>query len=301
MTVKAMVIAVLLKTVWRTEIPLRLAEGGNTPMPEETPLGLNPADLAALGLALAAGLPAGAAQSARRRVVALTVAPPERDYPLRVALGQGAHEAIRVWGRGWPALLAEGADGSAVTTRFFAQAAAAAIAPLGADLVVSGERSSDTGHECFGAFLAHALGMAFAHRVDELEREGELWRVVARLGRGYRQEMSLPAPLVATVAPTPAGLPEPPLPAWLAALRAPVSLFEFPSPPPALPHTVVRPPIPRVMAQPVPGAGLDAEGRIRKLVELPAAGGGRVVGAEVAPARQAAEIVDLLRARGYLG
>lgn len=293
-----LVAVVFLKAVRRVEISARLDAEGRGPRPEEAPLALNPADAQALRVALApAWVPPGRAP----RVIAVTVAPEERVFPLRLALAAGADAAIRVWGRDWPPDLAEGHDGSANVTAAMGRAGAAAIAPLRPGLVLTGERSADLGHECFGAYLAHELRAGFAHRVGELTPTDGGWEVVARLDRGYGQRMTLPAPLVATITAAGPPLPDPPLPAWLAALRREIPLVEPALPAPAPGQTTFRAPVPRVMAYALPDPGLDAEGRIRAMVTHPTGGEGRVLGAEIPPHEQAEALAALLREKGYLG
>jgi len=288
-------IAVCLKSTQLSSVPLRLDESGRAPRAGDAPSSVNPADLAALALALALGAEHGAAQ-----VTALTAGPESWEEPLRLALASGAHRVFRLWQDEWPVERWEGAqDGSATHTAFMAQAVAAALAEAPPELVLTGEASLDNGHGCFGAFLAQALGATYAHRAVALTRDGAGWRTRVKLERGYTQEMVLGAPIVLSVS---SGLPRPAypsLPAWIHGRSAVIPLRGCALRYPVLPGTTLRPPRPRVKQFPLPDSALDAESRIRALVELPAGGGGQILQAENDPAAQAAAIVKLLRERGY--
>jgi electron transfer flavoprotein beta subunit len=292
-------LAVCLKSVHATSVPLRLDPSGRAIRADESPMAVNPADLAALGLAL--GLLGGAPE---RRVLALTVGPFAWEEPLRFALAAGASEALRVWNPAWPSGQWEGAvDGSAAHTRLAAEAAAEALrSTMGHDrpgLVLTGEASADAGHGCFGAFLAHALGAAFAHRAVALEPDGADWRVRVKLERGYTQEMALRAPAVVTVS---AALPAPPypsLPAWMASRTAIIRTERSALPYPTGTGMRLRAPVPRVKRYQVPEPSLNAEARIRAMVEQPTSSGGAVIAAEAGAEAQAEAILKLLGEKGY--
>jgi electron transfer flavoprotein alpha/beta subunit len=287
-----------LKAVWRTDTALRLQSSGRAVNPDGREPMLNPADRSALGLALevARRLPA---QSSPVQVQALAVGPPAWEGLLRDALAWGATAALRVWHADWPADRPLDLDGSAETTRLHAHAAAAALRPLAPALVLVGQRSGDAGHECFGAFLAQALGAAYAHRVTEVEPIAGGWRVVAELERGYAQRMELAAPAVLSIPPHLPGPPDAGLPAWLRSRTAAIAhaSAELAAPPRAA--TTARAPIPRVKRHTVLPATLSAEERIRALVTLPSGSGGTVVGAEHSADQQADAILTLLKSRGY--
>jgi electron transfer flavoprotein beta subunit len=289
-------LAICIKRVHATSVPLRLEASGRAIRGEEAPASANPADLAALALALSLRAAGGDG-----RIVALTVGPAAWEEPLRLALAAGAEEAVRLWNPAWPEERWGGAlDGSAAHTRLVAAAAAEAFSSLRPALVLAGEASADGGHGCFGALLAHALGAAFAHRAVALAREGTGWRLRVKLERGYTQEMTLPAPAVVTVSPS---LPPPgqaSLPAWIASRGAsiPTACPSLAYPPGA--DTALRAPVPRVKRYTVPDSTLDAESRIRAMVERPASGGGTLLGPEMGAEAQAEAILMLLAARDFL-
>jgi electron transfer flavoprotein beta subunit len=305
-------IAVCLKAVLRTDTPLRLDSSGRRVLHDGRVPSLGPSDRAALGLAraLRARLPG-------TRLLALTVGPPDWESLLREALAQGADEALRLAPpSGWREV-----DGSAEATRANAEAVAAALRPRAPVLVLTGDVSGDTGHGCFGAYLAHALGMAFAHRVTAAVPAGGGMQVEVKLEHGYRQRIALPGPAVISVSPQASALAEPSLPAWLHSRTAPIGAPPAATEAPqsvdspagmlsapnrktigeteAAPTTTLRSPVPRVKRQGVLDPGLNAEERIRALVAAPTGGGGTVLPAAEGTERQADAIVDLLRKRGF--
>lgn len=289
----APLLCVCIKPAVRTDVHLRLDEAGHAPRADEVLLAANAADLAALQLALSLR-----GRHAELRVLALSVGAPAAEGVLREALAAGADEALRAWGGAWPDD-AGTFDGSADSTQAHAVAAAELLRPRAPLLVLAGERSADRGNECFGAFLAAALGAAFAHRVTEVRREDAGWRVTARLERGYGQELALASPAVVTVS---AQLPKPghaALPAWLASREAAVPLVAVDAPPPPAVSTRLRVPVPRVKRTHAPQPGLSAEQRIQAMVTLEARGGGTVLGGEP-PEAMADAMLRLLHERGYL-
>lgn len=290
-------LVVCIKPVWRTDVHLRLDAAGRGVRAEESLAQTNPADLSALqaALSLRDAAPAGE----RPPVLALTVGPPSAETVLRDALAGGADEVLRLWGADWPESQRARIEGTADLTAFYARAAADAVLPRRPALLLVGERSGDAGHECFGAYLAHALGAAYAHRAVSLAREAERWRATVKLERGYQQEVHLDAPAVVTVA---AQLPRPGyagMPAWLAARRAEVPLQTVAGALPAAGGTTLRAPVPRVKRYRTPPAELGAEERIQAMVSFGGGEGGAVIAGEP-PEQQAGAILKLLRERGYL-
>ena len=288
-----MLVVVCLKAATRTDIPLRLESRGSSVHLEEALPEAATRSLFPLHTALGLKKTAPAA-----KILAVSVGPPSCERLLREALALGADEVLRIW----PERAVSGAavDGSTQTTHLMAGAAAEVLRPRGPALTLCTDTSGDTGHECFGAFLADALGAAFAHRAVTLEPVAGTWRVAVKIERGYTQEMALQSPAVVTLAGRLENMPDPSLPAWLESLSAPLPVVEcapFTTP---RATTTLRPPVPRVKRYGVPDGGLDAEGRIRTMVSQPAGGGGTVLGPEVPPEEQAAQAARLLREGGYL-
>jgi electron transfer flavoprotein beta subunit len=292
---------VCLKPTGRTDVPLRLDDGGGRSRREDMLAGIDPADRSALQLALALRRAPllGRDPHDVSRVAALTVGPLSAEAVLRDALAAGADEALRVWRRDWPEDLRSEGDGSAETTRLFARAAAEAAALRRPVLVLAGERSGDAGHECFGALLAGALRADFAHRVTEAGPLDEGWRVVVKLERGYGQVLHLSGPAVLTVAPRADRPAEPALPAWLASRRAAIPLVEGLEAMPRAARTTLRAPLPRVKRIALPGAGLDAAGRIQAMVAQESGRSGLVIPAGEGTPAQVEAVLRLLEERGY--
>jgi electron transfer flavoprotein beta subunit len=126
-----------------------------------------------------------------RTVIALSVGKPQADDALREALAMGCDAAYLLSDKAF-----KDADIS-VTTRILA----AAIEQLGgADLIVAGRESGDTGAGQIGPRLAEALGYTQITDVYALTAGGRGIEATRRWGKGYAAvEASLPA--VVTVAP----------------------------------------------------------------------------------------------------
>ena len=124
-------------------------------------------------------------------VLAISMGEPRADDALREALAMGCDEAYLLTDDAF-----QDADVS-VTTAILA----AAIEKLGgADLVIAGQASGDTGSGQVGARLAEALGYAGVTEVYDLAQDGEGLQATRRWGARYaRVQPSLPA--VVTVAP----------------------------------------------------------------------------------------------------
>jgi electron transfer flavoprotein beta subunit len=125
------------------------------------------------------------------RVIAISMGKPQADDALREALAMGCDSAY---------LLSDKAFAKAdvsVTTRCLA----AAIAEFGgADLVITGRESDDTGAGQIGPRLAEALGYAQVTDVYALAVKGEAIQATRRWGDGYAT-VSATLPAVVTVAP----------------------------------------------------------------------------------------------------
>ena len=299
-------IAVCLKAAWRTDVALRLGASGNTVRPDGGLRGLTAPDRGALACALALGRATGSA-APPARLLALTVGDAASDAVLREALAAGADEAWRIWPASWPEEAAPVLDGSGAATRSRALLAAGALRERTADaplLVLAGEASGDEGHSAFGACLARALRLDFAHRATGLETRGAGWLARVKLERGYTQEVLLPASAVVTLAGPGPRLPEAPWPAWLASRTAPITVIAT-EPASAgrdapAARTLLRAPIPRVKRFSVPDASQPAEARIRALVGTQPQGHGSVIPASEGAGPQADAIVALLKRRGIL-
>ena len=131
------------------------------------------------------------AAGASSLVIALCVGEPRADDALREALAMGCDSAYLLSDRAF-----KDAD-ITVTVRILA----AAIQKLdGADLVITGRESGDTGAGQTGPRLAEALGMAQVTDVYGITLEGDGLRAVRRWGSGYAT-VKVQLPAVVTVAP----------------------------------------------------------------------------------------------------
>lgn len=289
-----MKIVVCLKSCRRTDVPLRLGPEGRPRNDDAAASQPTPHELAPL---LAAVALKGQMPGREVRITAISVGPHAWEPLLRQALASGADEVMRVWGKDWgPAA----AGSTSADTRVASIAAAEAITRIQPELVLAGERSRDTGHECFGALLAQRLGMPFAHRTVELVPQDGGWQVRVKLDRGYTQDLALSRPAVVTLAGQPPELPHASLPQWLQAQSAQIPLAPA-SPIAARIHRAdLRPPLPRVKRYTLPEEGLDAEGRIRAIVSLPATDAGTILPQDLGAEEQARRMADFLKERGYL-
>ncbi len=125
------------------------------------------------------------------QVVAISMGRPQADDALREALAMGCDEAFLLSDQAF-----EQADVS-VTARVLA----AAVAELGgADLIVTGRESTDTGAGQIGPRLAEALGYAQVTDVYAVVVENGALQATRGWGKGYAT-VRAPLPAVITVAP----------------------------------------------------------------------------------------------------
>ena len=291
---KPVEIVVCLKSCRRTDVPLRLGPEGRLRQDDAVASQPTPHELAALAAAVALK-----EQMPVREVhiTAISVGPHGWEPLLRQALASGADEVIRIWGKDWGTTAMAGS--TSADTGVASIAAAEAITRIQPELVLAGERSRDSGYECFGALLAQRLGMPFAHRAVELVPQEEGWQVRVKLERGYTQELALSRPAVVTLAGQPTELPHASLPQWLQAQSAAIPLV--PASPIAVRthHADLRPPLPRVKRYSLPEEGLDAEGRIRAMVSLPATEAGTILSQDLGAEEQARRTAEFLKGLGY--
>jgi electron transfer flavoprotein beta subunit len=298
-------LAVCLKAAWRTDTAVRLDASGKAPRPDGSERGLVAADRGVLAGAL--DLRRSLREAGRdAHLLALSAGPAAAEGGLRDALAAGADEVLRIWPAGWPSGCAAELDGAATGTLTMALLAALALRgrlARGPLLALAGEASPDEGHAIFGAALAHALGLGFAHRVTHLEAQAAGWLARVKLDRGYTQELPLAAAAVVTLAGPGPRLAEAPWPAWLASRTAPIPLLATDPAeadvPGAQAETTLRPPLPRVKRFSVPDSAQPAEARIRALLGSRPQAGGMVIPASEGAERQVDAIVALLRERGY--
>ena len=124
-------------------------------------------------------------------VSAVTVGPPDADALLRICLGMGADEAIRIWDPVFKEFDAYAT--STVLCRFIRQ--------LKHDLILCGSKSDDEESSFVGACIGEQLRMPFVSRVVKLEIPPGKCSVVVerRLERGDREIVECPTPAVLAV------------------------------------------------------------------------------------------------------
>lgn len=148
---------------------------------------LEPGSLAAIEAALR--LRDG--EEAAHTVVAVSLGEPRAEDALREALAMGCDEAYLLSDEAF-----QDADISATTTIL-----AAAIEKLGgADVVITGQASGDTGSGQIGPRLAEALAYAGVTEAYHLAFQGDGLQAARRWGAGYAR-VEVPLPAVITVAP----------------------------------------------------------------------------------------------------
>jgi len=121
--------------------------------------------------------------------------PKECDEVLRMGLAKGADKAIRVTDEKF-----EGSD-AMVTARMLAKV----IAPLKADLILTGSQASDLGEALVGVMLAELLGLPHAAYASKLGLRhsglgaGNTTKVWRELEGGLLEMLEVPLPAVVTV------------------------------------------------------------------------------------------------------
>jgi electron transfer flavoprotein beta subunit len=80
-----------------------------------------------------------------------------------------------------------------------ADALARAVVHIGADLVLCGKQSLDTGNAQVGAFMAHRLKLPFVSAITELSLEEGRVRVTKNAGRGRREVIACALPALFSV------------------------------------------------------------------------------------------------------
>lgn len=150
--------------------------------PHDTISRINPYDESALELALDLKQQAGAT------VHLLTLGPIIARSDLERCLAMGADNIYHV-------------RTAQKTVDLWAKAGALAraVEHIGADLVLCGKQSLDTGNSVIGAFMAHRLKRPFVSAITELKMEDGRARVSQNAGRGRREVIVCDLPAVLSV------------------------------------------------------------------------------------------------------
>lgn len=151
---------------------------------EGLPLMLNPNDAAALAMALDPKEADGTVE-----ITAISIGGEGVESYLRNALALGADKAVRIWGD----------DFENLSPYQKAKLLSKAISLYGADLVLTGVKSLDTGSGQVGPLLAGRLGWPCVTDVMAIEAEENSVTLLKDIGRGEREKLSCPLPAVAAV------------------------------------------------------------------------------------------------------
>jgi electron transfer flavoprotein beta subunit len=203
---------VYLREVRDPRPPIRLESGGGAVRDTGLRRFANPADLAALEVAVRLGEAAGAP------VVALVLGPERLDDTLRLALSMGAGRAIRVWDDSIK-------DGDAVADAAVLQRVLEVLRP---GLFVTGSRLLDSGDDPSPALAAAGAGLPCTSGALSCTLRGAEVEVLRRAEKGARQrvEASLPCAVLFDAVAAEPRYPE--LPALLAAMEAELELWGVP-------------------------------------------------------------------------
>lgn len=174
-------VLVLLRQVLDATLPLELGDGQGFRLKGPGAIRiLDPASRAALEWAC---------RLAPDEATALTVAPPEADGILRLALARGVRRAVRCWAEG-----VEGLDAAAL-----ARLLVLAVGRLGPGLVLAGDRSLEGGTGLVPGLLAAHLGWPCLDRGVHLGLDGGGVLIRRRLDRGWLEEVEVAPPAVLAV------------------------------------------------------------------------------------------------------
>jgi electron transfer flavoprotein beta subunit len=209
---KTLEIVVLLREVRDPRPPVRLAEQGVAVRHTGLRRIVNPADLAALEVAV------GLAEARGARVTALGLGPERLDDALRLAASLGAGRLLRVWDEGM-------GGGDAVAEGRVLRRALEILRPA---LFFSGSRLLDRGDDPAAALAASALGLPCVNAALSFGLDAGGARVLRKAQRGGRQKVALTVPCCVLFDAAAAVPRYPDLEAVLGALEAPVEVWGVP-------------------------------------------------------------------------
>jgi electron transfer flavoprotein beta subunit len=153
---------------------------------EGLPLRLNPNDAESLARAL--GLKQ---KDSPVEITIISIGPERVEHYLRDGLALGADRAVRIWEE----------DPAELSPYQKARLLSQAVSQFGADLVLTGARSLDTGNGQVGPLIATWLNLPCVAEVVGLEPTGETKSITLTrdIGRGAREKIQCPLPAVITV------------------------------------------------------------------------------------------------------
>ncbi len=183
-----MKIIVCLKEIVDPALSLDFGMANRVVFREGLPLRLNPDDASALAMALGLKTPD---EREKNDITLVSIGPERVETYLRNGLALGADKSVRIWDKDFTSLSSYQKAG--LLTR--------AVSQLGADLVLTGAMSLDTGNGQVGSFLAARLGLPFVSDVVDLEpdKEQESITLTRDIGRGERERLQCPLPSVIAV------------------------------------------------------------------------------------------------------
>ena len=195
-----MKIIICLKEVVDTALSLDTGLSHRIVFEEGLPLRLNPDDAAALGTAL--DLKA-LDTTGSLEITAVSIGPERTENYLRQALALGTDKAVRIWGE----------DFRGLSPWRKSRLLSAFVSLSGADLILTGARSLDTGNAQVGSLIATQLALPCVSSVVrfEINPDSGILHFTKDLGRGKREVVACSLPAVATVKGEGAGLPYPSL------------------------------------------------------------------------------------------
>lgn len=195
-----MKIIVCLKEVVDTALSLDTGLSHRIVFEEGLPRRLNPDDAAALSVALELK---SQDTTGNVDITAVSIGPERIKNYLRQALAQGADKAVRIWGE----------DFRGFSPYRKSRLLSTFVSLSGADLVLTGARSMDTGNSQVGPLVAARLSLPCVAAVVNLELDTESGtpHFTRDIGRGKRELVECSLPAVVTVKGEGTGLPYPSL------------------------------------------------------------------------------------------
>ena len=259
-----MKIIVCLKEVVDTALSLDTGLSHRIVFEEGLPRRLNPDDAEALRIALNLK---SQDTTGNVEITAVSIGPERVENYLRQALALGADKAVRIWGE----------DFRGLSPYRKSRLLSAFISLSGADLVLTGAWSMDTGNSQVGSLIAARLSLPCVAAVVKLKIDTESGtpHFTRDVGRGKRELVECPLPAVVTVKGGGAGLPYPSLDRLIESCQTAVEVLsltdlnlnpaDFVQEPTRM--TALMAPRPRPRKVTMPESSLPAFDRILKLLE----------------------------------
>ena len=181
-----MKIIVCLKEVVDTKLSLGFGLSHEVVFQEGLPLRLNPNDAEALAMALSLKQ-----KDSQVEITLISIGPERVERYLIDGLALGADKAVRIWEE----------DLTELSSYQKARLLSKAVSLFGADLVLTGARSVDTGNGQVGPLIAAWLNLPCVGEVVSLElsKEQKSITLTRDIGRGAREKMQCSLPAVITV------------------------------------------------------------------------------------------------------